>query len=342
MKKILVTGGCGYIGCHTIVDLIENNYYPVCLDNNVRSTTQLLDKVKDITNFEIKNNKIDLLDVNSLETFFMKFGPFEGVIHFAAYKDVNESVERPLMYFENNLFSLINLIKVAEKYDVKNFIFSSSCSIYGNIKDLPVTEESNLAPSESPYGLTKRIGEEIIEFTSLKSRMNFVSLRYFNPAGAHPSGLIGEAPGPSPTNLVPAITYFASGKLPSLNVFGGDYDTRDGSCIRDFVHVCDISHAHTLALNFLNGNPDISKSEVFNLGCGDGYTILETISAFEEVSNISLDYKIIERREGDVIEIYSDSTKANQKLKWFPKFSLKDIMRTAWEWECRVSRNRKL
>ena len=332
-KKIIVTGGCGYLGAHTIVDLIENDYLPICLDDNSRSTQELLKGVKDITGVQVVNNGIDLKDLISLRKFFDSQSDIEGIIHFAAFKSVNESVQIPMEYMDNNLKSLLNVLAMTKEYEIPKFIFSSSCSVYGNANDMPVSETTTLGKSESPYGLTKKMGEEIIESVSITGKTKYVALRYFNPAGAHPSGLIGEIPLDKPSNLVPAITFFASGKLPELNVFGTDYDTRDGSCIRDFVHVCDIASAHTQALKY--GSEDERNYDVYNLGTGIGVTVLETIRAFEEIANIKLDYKIAPRRDGDVVAIYSESEKAKQKLKWIPKFNLNDIMKTAWSWELR-------
>jgi len=330
-KKVLVTGGCGYIGAHTIVDLIENGYDPICIDDNSKSTTELLKGVHQITGVNIENNCIDLTDLHSLEQFFSKENDLYGIIHFAAFKSVNESLQIPLDYMNNNLKSLLNILSLVQKYKVPNFIFSSSCSVYGNASEIPVSESTVLAKAESPYGLSKKIGEEIIESVSNIGDTKFVSLRYFNPAGAHMSGLIGEVPLDKPSNLVPAITFFASGKLTELNVFGTDYDTRDGSCIRDFVHVSDISHAHTKALE--NAHKVGDSYQVYNLGTGLGVTVLETIKAFEEVTGIKLNYKKAARRDGDVVAIYAESKRAEKFLNWVPKYSLKDIMKTAWTWE---------
>lgn len=339
MKKVLVTGGCGYIGSHTLVDLIENGFDPVCLDNNSRSNKALLDGVSAITKKEIHNHKIDLRDYGSLKAFFETQSPFDGIIHFAAFKDVNESVEKPLTYMDNNLISLINLIKCSEEFGIGKFIFSSSCSVYGNVETIPVTEATPLSAAESPYGLSKKLGEEIIQAVATKSKTKFILLRYFNPGGAHPSIKIGEIPLKKPSNLVPAITFFAAGKLSQLKVFGGDYDTRDGSCIRDFIHVCDIAHAHTLCLDFLNKKPEAAACSIYNLGTERGVTVLETIKAFEEINNKKLNYEIAPRREGDVVAVYSDSSKAFRELGWKAKYSLQDIMETAWKWELKHLKN---
>lgn len=334
-KKVLVTGGCGYIGTHTLVDLIEHGYTPICIDNNSRSTEALLKGVKEITGKQIVNHKIDLVNLPSIINFFEEHHNIDGIIHFAAYKSVNESVENPLMYLNNNLISLLNLLTCAEQFKVPNFIFSSSCSVYGNVDEMPVKENTILGKAESPYGLSKRMGEELINSVAAKSFSKFISLRYFNPAGAHPSGVIGEVPTGKPSNLVPAITWFAAGKLPAMSVFGTDYETRDGSCIRDFVHVCDIAHAHTLAMQYLEEHSDAAKVETINLGTGIGVTVLETLKAFEQVANMKLAYQEADRREGDVVAIYADNEKASKMLKWSPQYQLQDIMKTAWKWELR-------
>jgi len=333
---ILVTGGCGYIGSHTVVDLIENGGYEVIsLDNNSRSGTQLLEGAKKITGKDIINYKVDICDYDAIRNIFLKH-KIDGIIHFAAFKSVDESVNEPLLYFHNNLVSQINILRCSEEFGIKNFVFSSSCSVYGNAKEIPVTEETVLEKAESPYGRTKQIGEDIVRDLAIASSSNFILLRYFNPAGAHPSAIIGEIPYGRPTNLVPAITQFAKGKLPGLKVFGTDYDTRDGSCIRDFVHVSDIAHAHTLAMNYLYMGKNRTNCEVFNLGTGNGVTVMETINAFESVTGKKLDYQKADRRPGDVVAVYANNDKARMQLGWLPRFGLNDIMKTAWDWEQRI------
>jgi len=332
---ILVTGGCGYIGSHTVIDLIENGYEVISLDNNSRSGTQLLEGAKKITGKDIINYKVDVCDYKAIRNIFLKH-KIDGIIHFAAFKSVDESVKEPLLYFQNNLVSLINILRCSEEFRIKNFVFSSSCSVYGNAKEIPVTEETVLEKAESPYGRTKQIGEDIVRDLAIASSSNFILLRYFNPAGAHPSAIIGEIPYGRPTNLVPAITQFAKGKLPGLKVFGTDYDTRDGSCIRDFVHVSDIAHAHTLAMNYLFMGKNKTNCEVFNLGTGNGVTVMETINAFESVTGKKLDYQKADRRPGDVVSVYANNDKARMQLGWLPKFGLNDIMKTAWAWEQRI------
>ena len=332
---ILVTGGCGYIGSHTVVDLIENGYVVISVDNNSRSGTQLLEGAKKITGKDIINYKADVCDYEEIRNIFLKH-KIDGIIHFAAFKSVDESVKEPLLYFQNNLVSQINILRCSEEFRIKNFVFSSSCSVYGNAKEIPVTEETVLEKAESPYGRTKQIGEDIVRDLAIASSSNFILLRYFNPAGAHPSAIIGEIPYGRPTNLVPAITQFAKGKLPGLKVFGTDYDTRDGSCIRDFVHVSDIAHAHTLAMNYLYMGKNKTNCEVFNLGTGNGVTVMETINAFESVTGKKLDYQKADRRPGDVVSVYANNDKARMQLGWLPKFGLNDIMKTAWAWEQRI------
>lgn len=336
MNKILVTGGCGYIGVHTIVDLVQNGYEVISVDNNSRSDAAILEGAEKILGKKIKNYVIDLCDLDGTQTIFEENIDINGIIHFAAYKAVGESVEEPLMYFENNLTSLINILKCAEKYNVPHFVFSSSCTVYGNPDSIPVTEETPQKPAESPYGATKQMGETIVNATIKSNALQAILLRYFNPVGAHPSTLLGEIPLGKPANLVPAITQTAIGKLPTMQVWGSDYPTRDGSCVRDYIHVCDIAHAHTLALNFLLGKKNKINPEIFNLGTGDGYTVLEVINAFEKVNGVKLNYTIGPRRAGDVVSIYANNNKAKNELGWIPACSLDDMMASAWKWELKL------
>ena len=342
MNKILVTGGCGYIGSHTIVDLIENGFNPVSIDDNSRSTTALLNGIKEITGITVKNYKVNLTNFDDTYAVFQENPDIKGIIHFAAYKAVGNSVKKSLMYFENNLISLINVLKCAKAFKVPHFIFSSSCTVYGSPDKIPVTEESPIKPAESPYGATKQMGEEIVRDVARAAGMQSVLLRYFNPVGAHPSALIGELPLGKPENLVPAITQTAVGKIKELVVYGDNYDTRDGSCIRDYVHVCDIAHAHTLALQHLIGNENIDPCEVYNLGTGNGVSVLEAIHAFEKVSDVALNYKIGERRPGDIVAIYANNSLAKEKLKWNPKYSLDEMMSTAWKWQLKLEKDAEL
>lgn len=331
--KVLVTGGCGYIGAHTIVDLINNGFDVVSVDSNIRSTTQLLDGIEKITGKKVRNYKVDLCNLEDTNAVFHENRDIVGVIHFAALKAVGESVNEPLMYFQNNLTSLINVLKCVKEYNIPNLVFSSSCSVYGNTKALPVVEETPLGEAQSPYARTKQIGEQIIEDYSRVNETNSILLRYFNPVGAHESALIGELPLGKPDNLVPVITQTAIGKIPKMTVFGTDYDTRDGSCVRDYIHVMDIAAAHTKALQYLLEHRNASNCEVFNLGTGNGVTVLEAIKAFEKISGIKLNYTTGPRREGDVIAIYANNSKAKEKLNWEPKIGIEDSMRTTWQWE---------
>ena len=308
MKKILVTGGCGYIGAHTIVDLIENGYDPICVDNNSRSTPVLLEGIRKITGVKVKNYKVDLCNFDDTHAIFQENPEIEGIIHFAAYKSVGESVIQPLLYFENNIVSLINILKCVKEFEVPYFIFSSSCTVYGNPDEIPVTESTPMKSAESPYGYTKQIGEQIVSEVTKGIFTQSILLRYFNPVGAHPSSMIGEIPLGRPENLVPAITQTAIGKLPQMKVYGNDYPTRDGSCVRDYIHVCDIAHAHTLALQYLMTQKNNKRCEVFNLGSGTGVTVLEAIQAFEKVSGVQLNYIIGPKRAGDVVAVYAKKT----------------------------------
>ena len=338
MNKILVTGGCGYIGVHTIVDLIQNGYDVISVDNNSRSSATILDGAEAITGKKIKNYVIDLCDLGDTESIFEENKDIVGIIHFAAYKAVGESVQKPLTYFENNLTSLINILKCAEKFKVPNFIFSSSCTVYGSPDVIPVTEDTPQKPAESPYGATKQMGEAIVTDTVKSNAIQAVLLRYFNPVGAHPSILIGEIPLGKPANLVPAITQTAIGKLPTMMVWGTDYPTRDGSCVRDYIHVSDIAHAHTLALNFLIKKQNKINPEIFNLGTGDGYTVLEVIRAFEKANGVKLNYSIGPRREGDIVAIFANNNKAKTELGWIPSYNLDEMMISAWSWELKLNK----
>ena len=336
MSKILVTGGCGYIGVHTIVDLVQNGFEVISVDNNSRSNAAILDGAAQIIGKPIKNYSVDLCNLSDTENIFEENNDITGIIHFAAYKSVGESVEKPLMYFENNLVSLVNILKCAAKYDVPNFVFSSSCTVYGSPDTIPVTEQTPQKPAESPYGATKQMGEVIVTDTVRSYPIQAILLRYFNPVGAHPSSLIGEIPLGRPANLVPAITQTAIGKLPTMQVLGTDYPTRDGSCVRDYIHVGDIAHAHTLALNLLIDKKTTANPEIFNLGSGDGYTVLEVIEAFEKTSGIKLNYTIGPRRAGDVVAIFANNNKAKNELGWTPAYQLDDMMSSAWNWELKL------
>lgn len=336
MQKILVTGGCGFIGSHTIVDLLNHGYEVISIDDNSRSSNFSIAGIEQITGKKIKNYKVDLKNFDETQAVFQENTDIAAVIHFAAYKAVGESVAAPLLYFENNIFSLVNLLKCVEEFSISNFVFSSSCTVYGNPDSIPVTELSPIKQAESPYGATKQMGEEMLQAFSKNGLCDVILLRYFNPVGAHPSAVLGELPIGRPQNLVPAITQTAIGKLPKMKVFGNDYPTRDGSCVRDYIHVCDIAHAHTLAVQYLEQGKNKTHCDVFNLGTGQGVTVLEAIKTFEEVSGVSLNYEIAERRPGDVVAIYANNDAAVNKLGWNIQYDLKDMMRTAWEWELKL------
>lgn len=333
MSKILVTGGCGYIGSHTLVDLIDKGFEVVSIDNLINASESILEGVKAITGKTVQNYSVDLCDKAATKAVFQAHPDIAGIIHFAALKYVGESVEQPLRYFRNNLDSLLNILECMLEFGIKNIIFSSSCSVYGNATELPVTESTPFQNAESPYARTKQMGEHILQdFCFQEKNTNAVILRYFNPAGAHESTLIGEA-ATAATNLVPVITETAAGKRASMTVFGADYPTRDGSCVRDYIHVMDLANAHTKAIQYLLANRQESNCETFNLGIGEGVTVLEAIKAFEEVADQKLNYIIGPRRAGDVVAIYANNKRATERLGWLAKRSITDIMRTAWEWE---------
>lgn len=336
MAKILVTGGCGYIGSHTLVDLVENGYDVISVDNNSRSNPAVLKGVERITGKAVKNYKVDLCNFDDTCAIFQENRDIKGIIHFAAYKAVGESVEKPLMYYENNLVSLINLLKCVQEFKTPWFVFSSSCTVYGNPDTQMVTEETPIKPAESPYGSTKQMGEEILTQFQKTNQSQFILLRYFNPVGAHPSIQIGELPIGKPQNLVPVITQTAIGKIPKMQVYGTDYPTRDGSCVRDFIHVSDIAHAHTLSIQYLEQGQNKKRMEIFNLGTGNGVTVLEAINAFEKVSGLKLNYELGPRRPGDVIAIYANNDKAKSDLQWNPGRTLDEMMSTAWKWELKL------
>jgi UDP-glucose 4-epimerase len=335
MKTILVTGGAGYIGSHTVVELLKNTEFDVIIvDNFSNSNPEIVNRLYEITGRPIKIYHRDCKE--QLDDILSEH-KVDAIIHFAAYKSVGESVEDPIRYYDNNINSLLNMLDTAKYFGIKNFVFSSSCSLYGNLKKLPATEESPLSEPESPYAYTKLIGERILQdFSKVNTDMKIVSLRYFNPVGAHESGLIGESPINKPNNILPVICKSAeTGE--EITVFGGDYDTRDGSCIRDYVHVSDIANAHVLAVKHLMS--DKSKSyDVYNLGLGtgnrfeqNGLTVLEVIKAFEKVNEVKVNYKIGIRREGDIVEIYSNSTKSRQ-IGWRPDRTIEDMVSSAWKW----------
>ena len=333
-KKILVTGGTGYIGSHTTVELIEENFDVIIIDNLYNSEAVVVDRIEQITGIRPVLEIFDICIQDKLNEFFKKNKDIEAVIHFAAYKAVGESVHKPLEYYRNNLVSLIYLLDAMKKHGISNLVFSSSCTVYGQPNDLPVTENAPIQPAVSPYGNTKQIGEEIIRDTSASDQnVRAISLRYFNPIGAHPSALIGELPRGIPENLVPYITQTAYGLREELKVFGNDYDTPDGSCIRDYLHVVDLAKAHVVAVKRLIDQRNKKNYEVFNLGTGEGVSVLEAIKSFERVTGKKLNYKITGRRAGDIEKIWADPAFANKELGWKTLSTLDEAMRTAWEWE---------
>jgi UDP-glucose 4-epimerase len=334
MKTIIVTGGAGYIGSHTLIELLNNTTYNiVSVDNFSNSAASAYERVKALTTREFTTLNIDLCNENDLRLQLNEVHDIAGIIHFAAFKSVPDSVADPVLYYFNNINSLNNMLKYCREKSIHNFIFSSSCSVYGNADELPVTEETPLKKAESPYGHTKQIGEEIINFFCRSNpSFNAVILRYFNPVGAHMSGKNGESPINKPNNLAPIITQTAVGKN-SLTVFGNDYDTRDGYCVRDYVHVSDIADAHVKALGYLVDRKNKKQVSLFNLGTGNGVSVLEVIKAFEKVSGKKLDYKVGARREGDVVAVYANNSLAKKELGWGPKYSLEDMMLSAWKWQ---------
>jgi UDP-glucose 4-epimerase len=333
-EKILVTGGTGYIGSHTAVELIENGFEVILIDNLYNSEAVVAERIGKITGIKPALEVIDICDRKKLEDFFRKTRNISAIIHFAAYKAVGESVNKPLEYYRNNLVSLINLLDGMKKNGIPAIVFSSSCTVYGQPEKLPVNEDAPIQPAISPYGNTKQICEEIIRdtITATKS-LKAISLRYFNPIGAHKSALIGELPRGVPENLVPFITQTAIGLRDELKVYGNDYDTPDGSCIRDYLHVVDLAKAHVIAVKRMLENKNKHDYEVFNLGTGKGVSVLEAIKSFERVSGIKLKYKITGRRAGDIEKIWADPSLANNELGWKTMSSLDDAMKTAWEWE---------
>jgi len=341
-KKILVTGGTGYIGSHTAVELIEDGFEVVIIDNLYNSEAVVADRIKEITGIKPQLEVFDLCDQEKLNTFFRKNSNIAAVIHFAAYKAVGESVNKPNEYYRNNLVSLINLLDAMKIFHVPHIVFSSSCTVYGQPEKLPVTEDAPMQPAISPYGNTKQIGEEIIrDSCTADKNIKAISLRYFNPIGAHPSGLIGELPRGVPENLVPFITQTAAGLRDELKVFGDDYDTPDGSCIRDYLHVVDLAKAHVIAVKRLIEGKNKSTYEIFNLGTGKGVSVLEAIKSFEKVTGIKLKYTITGRRAGDIEKIWADPSFANKVLGWKTLLTLDEAMKTAWQWEKNIRKKTK-
>lgn len=331
-KKILITGGVGFIGSHTVVELQENGFEVVILDNLSNSSETVLDSIAKITGIKPVFEKIDILDLVELKLFFARHTSFDSIIHFAAFKSVEESVNKPIEYYENNVTGLINMVQMAKKNNIKNFIFSSSCTVYGQPEKLPVTEKTPLQPASSPYGNTKRMGESILKDVA-NSDLNVIALRYFNPVGAHKSGLIGELPFGVPSNLMPYITQTASGIREKLLVYGNDYNTPDGTAIRDYIHVVDLAKAHVAGLIRLLNKNQTSSFEIYNVGTGKGFSVLEVIHSFEKVTGIKLNWEFAPRRQGDIEQIYADVSLANKALNWKCEASLDDMTSSAWKWE---------
>jgi UDP-glucose 4-epimerase len=336
-KKILVTGGCGYIGSHTVVELIENNFEVLIIDDLSNSNKETIENIHKITGVKPIFYEGDLKEIHTVRNILKENKDIKATIHFAAYKAVGESVAKPLLYYQNNLVSLINILITQLEIGVANFIFSSSATVYGNPKTLPITEENETKRPFSPYGNTKKIAEEVLEDLSKANKdCNIISLRYFNPIGAHKSGLIGELPNGIPNNLMPYITQTAIGLREKLSVYGNDYPTLDGTPIRDYIHVVDLAKAHVKALKRQLQNKQEENFEIFNLGTGKGYSVLEVIKTFEEVSNRKLNYEIVERRDGDVPKLYADAKLAEEKLEWKANKSLEEMIASAWQWEQKV------
>lgn len=334
MPTILVTGGLGFIGSHTVVELQQAGYEVIIIDNLSNSSIEVLDRITKITGKKPAFEQIDLREKSKVQDFFQRYTSIEGVIHFAASKAVGESVEKPLLYYENNIASLIYILQELQRKEKSSFIFSSSCTVYGQADELPVSENAPFKQAESPYGNTKQINEEIIRDTChISANIKAISLRYFNPIGAHSSSLIGELPNGVPQNLVPYITQTAIGLRESLSVYGNDYPTPDGTCIRDYIHVVDLAKAHIAALERLLKENNESNYEVFNIGTGKGSSVLEVIKAFEKVTGQALPYKIVGRRAGDVVSAYANTYKANKELLWKAELTLEDALLSAWNWE---------
>ena len=333
-EKIIVTGGAGYIGSHTVVALVESGFEPVIIDDFSNAERQVHERLESITGKSLTLHEGDCNDMNFMSGVIEKEGNIKGVIHFAAFKAVGESVQKPLAYYQNNIGSLLVLLKLMEKYNIDNFVFSSSCTVYGQPDQLPVTESTAKKPAESPYGNTKQICEEIIEdYVKSTTQFKAVSLRYFNPIGAHPSSLIGELPLGVPGNLVPFVTQTAAGLRPEIVVFGDDYNTPDGTCIRDYIHVVDLAKAHVKAITYIQKSSQAKLYDIFNLGTGKGNSVLEVIKTFEKVTGEKLNYKIGPRRSGDVEQVYASVDKSNDLLGWTAGLDLGQALKDAWNWQ---------
>ncbi len=336
--KVLVTGGTGYIGSHTVVELQEKGYDVYIIDDLSNSTIEIVDAIEEITGVRPHFSQFDLCDKAKLAEFFKQNPDIKACIHFAAKKAVGESVEKPLLYYHNNLVSFVNLLECMGDNNVNSFVFSSSCTVYGEPEYLPVDENAAIKPAVSPYGNTKQICEEILEDTIKSTDLQGIALRYFNPIGAHESAKIGELPIGVPNNLVPFVTQTAIGKREKLRVFGDDYDTKDGSCIRDYIHVVDLAKAHIVAIERLLEGKNVTPYEVFNIGTGKGFSVLEVVRTFEKVTGEKLNYEIVGRREGDVEKVWADTSYANEVLGWSAKMDLEQMLKSAWAWELALSK----
>ena len=339
MGKILVTGGTGYIGSHTVVELQQQGYEVLIADNLSNSRIEVLGNIAAITGVFPEFEHIDLTDEAKTLEFFERHSDLDGVIHFAAFKAVGESCANPLMYYHNNLFSLVNVLEGMKRSGIRNLVFSSSCTVYGQPDELPVTEKAAVQKAWSPYGNTKQMCEDILGFSVGITGVKAIALRYFNPIGAHDSAMIGELPIGTPNNLMPFITQTAVGIRESLKVFGGDYDTVDGTAVRDYIHVVDIAKAHVVAVERMIGDKGKSDLEVFNLGTGNGFSVLEVIRSFEKMSGEKLNYSIVDRRPGDVEKVWADTRFANEELGWKAERSLDDMTLSAWKWELKLKAN---
>ncbi len=335
-KKILITGGAGFIGSHTAVALINAGYQPVIVDNFSNAEPSVLEAIEKITGTSVKCYNLDCCDAKNLNLLLQKEGSFDGVIHFAAFKAVGESVQEPIKYYKNNLSSLWEILELMDKSNTTKIVFSSSCTVYGQPDSLPVTEASPIKEAESPYAYTKQVGEQILTDRVKNGGMQGILLRYFNPIGAHPSSLIGELPQGIPNNLMPFITQTAKGIRKELSIFGDDYDTPDGTCIRDYIHVMDLAEAHVKALQYMEDNPETAIDH-FNIGTGNGYSVLECLNAFERANNVKVPYQIAPKRAGDITQIWADTEKANRLLDWKASRTLEEAMRDAWNWEQKLS-----
>lgn len=331
--KVLVAGGSGYIGSHTVTELLAAGYEVAIADNFINSEPFILDNIRKVSGKDFAFYEVDVADIDALKKLFISEGKIDAIIHFAALKAVGESGQQPLRYYQNNLVTLFNLLACAEEYGVENMLFSSSATVYGQALELPVTEKSPVIAPESPYGNTKKIAEEVIRDVTKATNLKGICLRYFNPCGAHPSGLLGELPKGIPNNLVPYITQTAAGLREKLSIYGNDYNTPDGTAIRDYIHVVDLAKAHVSAINRMLKNQQQQPFEIFNIGTGTGYSVLDVVKAFEEVNNVKLNYAFAPRRQGDIETLYADTTYANKELGWKAELGIKDMMQSAWLWQ---------